>query len=55
MSYHINAEGEFIANPTNNTASTTSTDPNYNTYQNLGSGFSIEYLKNMTVSEKVTQ
>jgi hypothetical protein len=44
------SRAEFVANPTNSTA--TAQDPYYNTYQNLGSGFSIKYLKNMTVSEK---
>jgi len=46
------ATSGFIANPTNSTTGTTGSDPNYNIYQNLGSGFSIKYLKNMTVSEK---
>jgi len=47
------SRAEFVANPTNSTApGTTRTDPNYNTYQNLGLGFSIKYFKNMTVSEQ---
>jgi hypothetical protein len=49
---HIKAESGFIANPTNNTTTcTASTDPNYNIYQNLALGFSIKYLKNMTINQ----
>jgi hypothetical protein len=48
------AHAQFVANPTNKASATTNTtDPNYNTYQNLGLGFSIKYLKNMTISERL--
>jgi hypothetical protein len=49
---HIKAAPGFIANPTNNNnTGTGTTDPNYNTYQNLALGFSIKYLKNMTINQ----
>lgn len=49
----LHAESGFVANPTNNTAGTTAaSDPNYSTYQNLGLGFSMKYLKNMTIFEQ---
>jgi hypothetical protein len=48
------ASSGFITNPTsNNSTGTGTTDPNYNTYQNLALGFNIKYLKNMTVSERL--
>jgi hypothetical protein len=46
-----NVTAGFIANPTNTTKPGIGTaDPNYNTYQNLALGFSIKYLKNMTIT-----
>jgi hypothetical protein len=44
----------FIANPTkNNTAGTTISDPNYSIYQNLALGFTIKYMKNMTINQEL--
>jgi hypothetical protein len=47
-SQYIKAESGFIANPTNTTKPA---DTNYNTYQNIALGFSIKYLKNMTITQ----
>jgi hypothetical protein len=49
----VYAQSGFIASPTNSSAFSQekSTDPIYNTYHNLALGFSIEYLKNMTLSQ----
>lgn len=42
----------FIANPSNtNNTDLRTTDPNYNMNQNLALGFSIKYLKNMTINQ----
>jgi hypothetical protein len=42
----------FIANPSNNNnTNLRTTDPNYNLYQNLALGFSVKYLKNMTINQ----
>jgi hypothetical protein len=54
MAQTANVIAGFIANPSNNNNTGTRTsDPNYNTYQNLALGFSIEYPKNMTISERL--
>jgi hypothetical protein len=48
------SDSGFVANPSNipGKNSTGIMDPNYKVYQNLGLGFNMKYLKNMTVSEK---
>jgi hypothetical protein len=53
MAQTANRTTGFIANPTNNNTVVRTTDPNYNTYHNLALGFSIKYLKNMTISERL--
>jgi hypothetical protein len=48
------ASSGFIANPTSNNNTSTSTgtsDPNYKIYQNLALGFNIKYIKNMTINQ----
>jgi hypothetical protein len=53
MAQTTNLTAGFIANPTNTTKPGIGTpDPNYNTYQNLALGFSIKYLKNMTIIQR---
>jgi hypothetical protein len=47
-----NVTAGFIANRSNsNNTDLRSTDPNYNIYPNLALGFSIKYLKNMTITQ----
>lgn len=54
MGQTANATAGFIANPANTTKPDIGTaDPNYNTYQNLALGFSIKYLKNMTINQRL--
>ncbi|MGB7956159.1 MAG: hypothetical protein WCF23_19470 [Candidatus Nitrosopolaris sp.] len=52
MAQTANATAGFIANPSNsNNTDLRTTDPNYNMYPNLALGFSIKYLKNMTITQ----